>query len=262
MPPRYTAVDWTLEELIERAGSPPPPEQFGHQFAWESEPTDEFYQYIDRSRAHAIFSTNNGETEFRMPENPKRERDIEVWDATKIQAFGEELRQKHWGRCKYIAQLKVPEDLYIYFDAYDIYRHGAYNLWRVINHLYFENTHYLYESHDENVGRVRVYVQEVLKVAEVAQKLSDWDPKVDSDLLCVFKNGELDGLGQLLTEYNHVVRDTLYNNYLNIRRGHSVNPAFRIGVQSSVAPDAPDNPQVADGKWFFLSVPWRFNFIH
>ncbi|KAI2634874.1 hypothetical protein GGS26DRAFT_528750 [Hypomontagnella submonticulosa] len=248
MAPTYRGQSFTVEEAIAAAGDPPPPQARGFEHVWQGEPPVEFFLEVDPYRAYAIFSTNNGATPFRMVENPTLERDLEYWSARQIQDFCDDLRHKYFARCKYVAPLQSLEDLYIYFDAHDIYYLGAQNLWNVIHHLNYENPHYSYEAHDDNVARVRSLVESILTNEDNRKKLTDWDPTVDSDLLDVFKNGELEGLGDLASDYSHVVREMMYSIYLNDRRGRPIFPGYRVGIPPYVAADqpyvAPDEPQV------------------
>ncbi|KAI0838160.1 hypothetical protein F5Y06DRAFT_303893 [Hypoxylon sp. FL0890] len=229
MAPSYAGQSFTAQEAIEAAGPPPSHQAYGYEFAWQAEPPREFFKDVHWEYAHAIFSTNNGATPFRTPEDPVNNRDVEFWDAAKIQAYADEIRSKFYNRCMYIRTLESYEGLYIYWDAHDIYHLGALNLWRVIHHLGFENQYLMQEHFDSTNQWVKDYVDNMLSDEGNRKKLLEWNCEVE-DITAVFHDGELDGLDGLEKYYCRGFRDAILTNYLNLRRGYPIDANYQIYV--------------------------------
>ena len=62
-----------------------------------------------------------------------------MWSKNEIQQNCNSIRQLHWADMQSMTEPLCWDDLWQYFDAFDLYHHGAINLWNVINHLYAEN---------------------------------------------------------------------------------------------------------------------------
>lgn len=89
--------------------------------------------------AAAVFSTMRGTGPFREMEHLLPQRRIHLWGRDEIQSVCNSIRMVFWDCMK---QMKKPycwDDLWNYFDAYDLYHYGSLNLWNVINHLFDEN---------------------------------------------------------------------------------------------------------------------------
>ncbi|WYZ45630.1 hypothetical protein EsH8_VIII_000946 [Colletotrichum jinshuiense] len=96
--------------------------------------------YTKPARAvRGIFSTNNGEIPARGPPHALPARELHLWSAEELQEKANAVRKKHWSVMKSMQKPTVWEDLYDYFDCYDIYFQGAINLWNLVLHLYHEN---------------------------------------------------------------------------------------------------------------------------
>ncbi|KAI5867406.1 hypothetical protein GGS23DRAFT_592722 [Durotheca rogersii] len=229
MPPNYPG--FTVEQAIEAAGPPPPPSAYGFQYFYQGEPPVSFYSDIDMEKAHAMFSTNHGAAPFRHVEDPVYEREGYYWCAAEIQTFCDQIRKVHYGPCKYIAPLPDYSYLYIYFDAFDIYRYGAQNLWRVIHHLHFENQYYNPDHLETARQLIEPYIDSVLTADAARKKLLAWKPAVDSDILSVFDEGELSELDGLEQFYLGTVRGILITRYSDLCRGGPVKPDRRIHTQ-------------------------------
>lgn len=89
--------------------------------------------------AKAIFSTNNGQHTFRKMSHILPRRKLHLWSKNEVQENCNSLRQANWEAMRGMQQPQSWDDLWQYFDAFDLYHHGAINLWNIINHLYAEN---------------------------------------------------------------------------------------------------------------------------
>lgn len=89
--------------------------------------------------AKAIFSTAGGLRAFRPMYHILPRRRLHLWSKNEIQQNCNSIRQLHWADMQRMTEPLCWDDLWLYFDAFDLYNHGAINLWNVINHLYAEN---------------------------------------------------------------------------------------------------------------------------
>ncbi|KAJ3488226.1 hypothetical protein NLG97_g6231 [Lecanicillium saksenae] len=92
------------------------------------------------SGAKAIFSTSSGERPFRYMQHILPRRQLHLWSKNEIQQNCNSIRKAHWEAMRTMSQPQCWDDLWHYFDAFDLYNHGAINLWNIINNLYAENT--------------------------------------------------------------------------------------------------------------------------
>ncbi|GKT45938.1 uncharacterized protein ColSpa_06119 [Colletotrichum spaethianum] len=97
--------------------------------------------FYSRKETKAIFSTNNGEVPTRglSMNHVLVFRELDLWSAEELQERANAIRKKHWRSLKSMPQPECWEDLYDYFDCFDIYFHGAQNLWNLILLLFNEN---------------------------------------------------------------------------------------------------------------------------
>ncbi|KAK1500939.1 hypothetical protein CTAM01_06391 [Colletotrichum tamarilloi] len=122
----------------------------------------------------AIFSTNNGEFPTRGLSHVLPVRQIDLWSAEELQERANAIRKKHWSHMKSMPQLEFWEDLYDYFDCYDIYFQGAMNLWNLMLHLYHENQCLVRNLHQEIVAEVGHWCDEWAAKSENKKKLLDF----------------------------------------------------------------------------------------
>ncbi|KAJ0300034.1 hypothetical protein COL516b_008776 [Colletotrichum fioriniae] len=122
----------------------------------------------------AIFSTNNGEFPTRGLSHVLPARQIDLWSAKELQERANAIRKKHWSHMKSMPQLEFWEDLYDYFDCYDIYFQGAMNLWNLMLHLYHENQCLVRNLHQEIVAEVGHWCDEWAAKSENKKKMLDF----------------------------------------------------------------------------------------
>ncbi|KAI1460063.1 hypothetical protein F4805DRAFT_14295 [Annulohypoxylon moriforme] len=228
MAPGYHNYGFTLDQAIQAAGGAPHPSVYGYDQACLGEPAPDFFLTIIPATANAIFSTNNGERPFRTVENPVAFRDIDLWDASRIQAYADELRSKFYTRCMYIQPLPSYHELYIYFDAHDIYYLGAQNLWNVLHHMHYENQVLAHEQSDSTIPWIDTTIQQALFSEANQIKLREWKPESMVDILTVFSNHELGPVQDLPEHYHGAIRSLLMNHWMYLRRGGLVAPEYQI----------------------------------
>ncbi|KAI0883808.1 uncharacterized protein GGS22DRAFT_26254 [Annulohypoxylon maeteangense] len=228
MAPGYLYQNFTLQDAIDAAGPAPTPAMFGYEHACYGEPSPEFFQNINPATAHAFFSTNNGETQFRHVENPLAFRQMGYWDARGIQSYADQLRSKFFDRCMYIQPLSCYQDMYIYFDAHDIYHLGAQNLWNVIHHMHYENQVYAFEQGDKTIPWIDATIQQALYNPSNQEKLRSWSSDSGNDILSVFSHGELGPVHDLAPNYHDTIRSLMMNHWMTLSRGHPVAPQYQI----------------------------------
>lgn len=89
--------------------------------------------------AKAIISTMGGHRPFRKMEHILPRRSLHLWSRDEVQSVCNSIRKTYWDSMKGMVQPYCWDDLWTYFDAFDLYHYGAINLWNVINHLHHEN---------------------------------------------------------------------------------------------------------------------------
>ncbi|KAK1993187.1 hypothetical protein LX36DRAFT_703662 [Colletotrichum falcatum] len=97
--------------------------------------------FYSRKDIRAVFSTNSGEIPTRgLSLNHVHDtRELDLWSAEELQDRANAIRKKHWKSLKSMARPQCWEDLYEYFDCFDIYFQGALNLWNLVHLLFNEN---------------------------------------------------------------------------------------------------------------------------
>ncbi|KAL2880419.1 hypothetical protein SGCOL_004136 [Colletotrichum sp. CLE4] len=122
----------------------------------------------------AIFSTNNGEFPTRGLSHVISTRRLDLWSAEELQERANAIRKKYWSHMKSMPQLEYWEDLYDYFDCYDIYFQGAMNLWNLMLHLYHENQCLVRNLHQEILAEVGHWCDEWAAKSRNKKKLLDF----------------------------------------------------------------------------------------
>ncbi|KAI5464065.1 hypothetical protein BGZ63DRAFT_451372 [Mariannaea sp. PMI_226] len=98
-----------------------------------------FYTNYPKTEAKAIFSTRNGARPFRMMQHLLPQRRIHLWSKDEIQSVCNSLRKIYWEHMRDMRPLERWDDLWLWFDASDLYQYGALNLWNVTCTLVDEN---------------------------------------------------------------------------------------------------------------------------
>ncbi|KAI8277019.1 hypothetical protein K4K60_007281 [Colletotrichum sp. SAR11_57] len=97
--------------------------------------------YTANKPGRAIFSTNDGNIQPRYiaPSDFYSDRKLPLWSAEEIQKNANSIRKKFWEHMKDMAEPVYWEDMCDYFDCFDIYHHGALNIFNLLYHLWHEN---------------------------------------------------------------------------------------------------------------------------
>ncbi|KAJ0166374.1 hypothetical protein CTA2_7524 [Colletotrichum tanaceti] len=129
--------------------------------------------FYNRKDTKAIFSTNNGEVPTRglNMNHFVSSRELDLWSAEDIQGRANSIRKKHWRSLKSLQEPSCWEDLYDYFDSFDIYFHGALNLWNLMHQLYNENENIVRDNIRSTAVDVGIWADEWVAKTENQIKL-------------------------------------------------------------------------------------------
>ncbi|CCF37495.1 hypothetical protein CH063_08810 [Colletotrichum higginsianum] len=129
--------------------------------------------FYSRKDTKAIFSTNNGEVPTRglNMNHFVGSRELDLWSAEDIQGRANSIRKKHWRSLKSLKEPTCWEDLYDYFDTFDIYFHGALNLWNLMHQLYNENENISHDNIRSTAVEVGIWADEWIAKTENQIKL-------------------------------------------------------------------------------------------
>ncbi|UKZ81173.1 hypothetical protein TrVFT333_008944 [Trichoderma virens FT-333] len=132
-----------------------------------------FYTNVP-SKAKAFISTSNGSRPFRKLDHILPQRRIHLWSRDEIQAICNSLRKVYWNELKHMQQPHCWDDLWIFFDAHDLYHNGCINLWNVINTIWDENKLISVDVRREVAAHIGHWADEWLKQKQNREKLTKW----------------------------------------------------------------------------------------
>ncbi|RSM17635.1 hypothetical protein CDV31_003560 [Fusarium ambrosium] len=127
-----------------------------------------------RPQASAIFSTQNGQRPFRQMQHLLPQRRIHLWSRDEIQSVCNSLRKLYWNHMKGMQQPFCWDNLWEYFDAFDLYHYGALNLWNVVNQLFDENKTIYADVIKEFAVHIGRWADEWLRSKDNKTKLLSW----------------------------------------------------------------------------------------
>ncbi|KAJ4316525.1 hypothetical protein N0V84_007804 [Fusarium piperis] len=128
-----------------------------------------------RPHARAIFSTQNGQRPFRQMQHLLPQRRIHLWSRDEIQSVCNSLRKLYWDHMKSMQQPFCWDNLWEYFDAFDLYHYGALNLWNVVNQLFDENKTIYADIIKEFAVHIGRWADEWLHIKNNVTKLLIWN---------------------------------------------------------------------------------------
>ncbi|KAM3552148.1 hypothetical protein ARSEF4850_007529 [Beauveria asiatica] len=178
--------------------------------------------------AKAIFSTGSGQRPFRHMHHILPRRKLHLWSKNEIQQNCNSIRKVHWDAMQGMTEPLCWDDLWQYFDAFDLYHQGAINLWNIINHLYAENkiiSTDVMKTWALELGR---WADQWLQVRGNADKLKSWG-KERGSVVQILNEQDWDSLGPV--EDGKI---PMLSNALKHRRDHLLSPAR---IQTSEARD-------------------------
>ncbi|KJZ75872.1 hypothetical protein HIM_04696 [Hirsutella minnesotensis 3608] len=133
-----------------------------------------FYTHPPR-QALAKFSTMFGHKRFEKAGNILPARRVHLWTKDEIQSVCNSLRIVFWTEIRTLRQPARWDDLWEYFDAYDLYHYGALNLWNVINTLFDENKTISMSYRVDRSVEIGHFTDEWVKIPGNHEKLMQWD---------------------------------------------------------------------------------------
>ncbi|KAL6902931.1 hypothetical protein GGI43DRAFT_433112 [Trichoderma evansii] len=154
-----------------------------------------FYTNIP-SKATAIISTSSGSRPFRKLDQILPQRRIHLWSKDEIQAICNSLRKLHWDELKNMQQPYCWDDLWTYFDAYDLYHNGCLNLWNIINTIWDENKLISIDFKREIAAHIGHWADEWLKLEKNREKLTQWKESQGS-IYRILNDEDHESLGSL-----------------------------------------------------------------
>ncbi|PHH84470.1 hypothetical protein CDD83_1895 [Cordyceps sp. RAO-2017] len=122
----------------------------------------------------AKFSTLHGQLPFRFNGELLPERRVHLWNKDEIQSVCNSLRHLHWTDMKKMRRPARWDDLWEYYDAYDLYNYGALNLWNVMNTLYDENVLIGSGFNSDQILEVGHFSDQWIKKPENQERLKEW----------------------------------------------------------------------------------------
>ncbi|KAM3484630.1 hypothetical protein MY8738_001949 [Beauveria namnaoensis] len=179
--------------------------------------------------AKAIFSTSSGQRPFRHMHHilPRRMK-LHLWSKNEIQENCNSIRKAHWDAMQGMTEPLCWDDLWQYFDAFDLYHHGAINLWNIINHLYAENKIIYIDVMKTWALELGRWADQWLQVGGNADKLKSWSNEKGS-VIQILNEQDWDSLGPV-----EDCKIPMLSNALKHRRDHLLSPAR---IQTSEARD-------------------------
>ncbi|PHH83585.1 hypothetical protein CDD82_6613 [Ophiocordyceps australis] len=167
-------------------------------------------QFYINAPAHAAakFSSFYGQKSPRRLEKVLAERRIHLWNRDEVQSVCNSLRQTFWSDMKRLQRPCRWDDLWEFFDAYDLYHYGALNLWNVINHLYDENQAIAMTVKMDMAVEIGHYADEWLKLAANTDKLKQWNGD-QGPIMSVLSTEDWRAVGNLEDEEISLLRSAL-----------------------------------------------------
>lgn len=127
------------------------------------------------ANARAIISTLKGAHSFRQMKHFLPSRIVHLWTRDEVQLTCNSLRQIFW---EFTREMKRPycwDDLWTYFDAFDLYNYGILNLWNVICQMYDENQILIADVTKDFAFHIGQWADAWLRNGENEAKLRGWD---------------------------------------------------------------------------------------
>lgn len=202
--------------------------------------------------AKAIFSTSSGQRPFRHMHHilPRRMK-LHLWSKNEIQENCNSIRKAHWDAMQGMTEPLCWDDLWQYFDAFDLYHHGAINLWNIINHLYAENKIIYIDVMKTWALELGRWADQWLQVGGNADKLKSWSNEKGS-VIQILNEQDWDSLGPV-----EDCKIPMLSNALKHRRDHLLSPAR---IQTSEARDLVSSIRNKGGveNWMSKSTPMHY----
>lgn len=158
--------------------------------------------------AKAAFSTNNGQRPFRKMEHILPRRSLHLWSKDEIQSVCNSIRKTYWASMRQMVQPYCWDDLWTYFDAFDLYHYGAINLWNAINHLHDENKIIYADMRKECALEIGWWADGWVANNENRAKLKAWK-EADGPIIVIMDDKDWKTLGSLTDDIIPLVSSAL-----------------------------------------------------
>ncbi|EQB53527.1 hypothetical protein CGLO_06719 [Colletotrichum gloeosporioides Cg-14] len=178
--------------------------------------------YTANKPGRAIFSTNGGNTQPRCIESAifDSDRQLPLWSAEEIQKNANSIRKKFWEHMKEMARPICWEDMCDYFDCFDIYYHGALNIFNLLHHLWHENQDLKKETYRQIALEVGIWCDRWLDRGNNKQRLlgfQNW-----GNINSLFSAD--DQVGNLDPMQTEIMQNALIHRHAQLRRNPGLSP--------------------------------------
>lgn len=225
--------------FIENDPRPRAPEVWQTTVTGELIPEAPSHYYINiPNSAAAKFSTRHGMLPKRQFGNWLPSRVIQHWSLQQVHEKSMYLRKHFWRDMLKMSRPARWEDLYEYFDAFDLYHQGVYNLWNVIHYTINGNEYWAGPVFQEEKAVIDDWVEKWMTSSTNVEKLSRWDPSTDILSIMDEYDRRVNGVdGDLETRSVAMLRLALEAEYNKLKHDYSQGPYVRPHADGEVGPE-------------------------
>ncbi|KAI8177547.1 hypothetical protein K4K51_005309 [Colletotrichum sp. SAR 10_75] len=204
--------------------------------------------YTANKPGRAIFSTNDGNIQPRYiaPSDFYSDRKLPLWSAEEIQKNANSIRKKFWEHMKDMAEPVYWEDMCDYFDCFDIYHHGALNIFNLLYHLWHENQDLKKEAYRVIALEIGIWCDRWLDRGNNKQRLLDFQNW--SNINSLFSAG--DQVGNLDASQTEIMKNALHHRHDQLRHNFVPSPTNypcnQLGVHGARIQDWLYDQPIAD----------------
>lgn len=160
------------------------------------------------AHAQGKFSAMYGQHRFRKMGELLPERRVHLWNRDEIQSVCNSLRQVFWPDMKRLQKPARWDDLWEFFDAYDLYHYGALNLWNVMNTLFAENKMIDCGWNSDLTLEIGHFADDWVRVPENLTKLKEWNG-FEGPVLALLSAADWKEIGNLEDEEISLLKSAL-----------------------------------------------------
>ncbi|KAI8170526.1 hypothetical protein K4K50_006159 [Colletotrichum sp. SAR 10_71] len=204
--------------------------------------------YTANKPGRAIFSTNDGSIQPRYiaPFDFYSDRKLPLWSAEEIQKNANSIRKKFWEHMKDMAQPVYWEDMCDYFDCFDIYHHGALNIFNLLYHLWHENQDLKKEAYRVIALEIGIWCDRWLDRGNNKQRLLDFQNW--GNINSLFSAD--DQVGNLDASQTEIMKNALHHRHDQLRHNFVPSPTNypcnQLGVHGARIQDWLYDQPIAD----------------
>ncbi|KAF4834681.1 hypothetical protein CGCSCA4_v012897 [Colletotrichum siamense] len=204
--------------------------------------------YTANKPGRAIFSTNDGNIQPRYiaPSDFYSDRKLPLWSAEEIQKNANSIRKKFWEHMKNMAEPVYWEDMCDYFDCFDIYHHGALNIFNLLYHLWHENQDLKKEAYRVIALDIGIWCDRWLDRGNNKQRLLDFQNWGNINILFSAD----DQVGNLDASQTEIMKNALHHRHDQLRHNFVPSPTNypcnQLGVHGARIQDWLYDQPIAD----------------